>query len=132
MSVAECVAHFYADDDGKRWWWHCLTCDDGSNKHGRHRRGHKRESDAKCGMEQHCRQMRANRQADEDYRVWNSAIMSTTDPDEFVRLLTERFGWVKLRDDLTHEEMMLYWQGSDEFGTWDAGRALPIMDRSAL
>src|SRR5689334_12684903 len=81
--VEECIVQVYPDEDGKRWWRYCLTCDNGSNKYGKHRRGHKSEADAMMSKRDHEKQMRKNRIA-RVYRVrWMRAIVLAKTWSEF-------------------------------------------------
>src|SRR5688572_26704894 len=98
--VPECVTHHYCDDQGK-WWWHCLTCNDGSNKRGRHHRGHKLESDAACGARQHARDKFAGRRWRAWYDDWNRRIMTIVDDQEWIAVWHEGFPDMALRTDLT-------------------------------
>lgn len=79
VSVPECVTQVYQDDDG-RWWRYCFTCDDGSNKYGKHRRGHKTEQDARMSARMHARDATVARHA----RVWRG---------KWVKLVVEASSW---------------------------------------
>lgn len=91
VDVEECMTHFYEDDHG-RHWWHCLTCDDGSNKHGRHHRGHKRQDDAAMGARMH-RQDKLSVRRDRAYRaLWWAEIAETASLARFIDLWESMYG----------------------------------------
>ena len=71
----ECVTQVYQDDAGK-WWRYCLTCDDGSNKYGRHHRGHKTEADARMSARDHARATARNRVLWSRYVAWRRAVIN--------------------------------------------------------
>ncbi len=83
--VIECVTHHYEDDHGKHWW-HCLTCDQGSNRHRDRPRGHKLASDALMGATMHARQMAANRRGQIYRQLWWHEIAETTSLSRFIDL----------------------------------------------
>lgn len=89
--VEECVVQTYPDEDGKHWWRHCLTCDDGSNKYGKHRRGHKTEADAMMSKRDHENQMRENRIAKIYFDRWRLAVVLAKTWQEFSELWDARF-----------------------------------------
>lgn len=90
--VGECYVQVYPDEDGKRWWRYCLTCDDGSNKYGKHRRGHKTEADAQMSARDHKKQMHLNRIAKVYYDRWRLSIVLAKTWAEFEELWWSRFG----------------------------------------
>lgn len=94
IEVEECIVQTYRDDDGQ-WWRYCLTCDDGSNKYGKHRRGHRTEADAKMSARMHAKDKTAARLAKARYRDWQERILDAAvpgaDPEVFGEILFERF-----------------------------------------
>lgn len=85
FSVPECVAHYY-EALPNAWFWHCLTCDSGSNKNKRHPNGHKHEKDAKEGMKYHSNAKRMERQQKLYRAWWWLEVMTTTDLEYFIAL----------------------------------------------
>lgn len=88
FDVLDCVGHHYYAPEKKKWLWHCVTCDCGTNKNWvtKHRWGHKQESSAAAGFEDHKRTMRMQRQQ-ELYRAWWwQTIMTTKDVEVFRQL----------------------------------------------
>lgn len=102
LEVAECLVQIYQDDN-RRWWRYCLTCDNGSNKHGKHIRGHKTEADAKMSKRDHENQMRKNRIAKVYYDRWRLAVVLAKTWDEFQELWWVRFA-----------ERGVAWQATEE------------------
>lgn len=111
--VPACITHRWQDDHGK-WWWHCLTCDDGSNKYGRHRGGHRLESDAECGQRYHTRDKRKARIARITYDLWRSEMMTTDDVERFRELWLWRFPDTQWRTDMTMFEIMQHVQCGED------------------
>lgn len=103
--IAECVTHHYQDEHGK-FRWHCIVCDDGSNKHGRHPRGHKLESDAMCGARMHARDKYRHRLQRAQLKAWTDEMHSTQDPERFRKLWEWRWPGVRWREDWTMQECM--------------------------
>lgn len=103
--VPACVTHRW-QDERERWWWHCLTCHAGSNRYGRHRGGHRLESDALCGQRQHARDKRTARITRAHYGLWLSEIHTTDDPERFRALWLWRWPGYQFRQDLTMFEVM--------------------------
>jgi len=93
IEVEECVTQTYEKDG--RWWRYCLVCDDGSNKFGKHPRGHATEADAKMSARMHARDKTAARLAKARYRDWQERILDASvpgsDPEAFAEILFERF-----------------------------------------
>jgi hypothetical protein len=90
--VPACVTQVYPDDAG-RWWRYCLTCDDGSNKYGRHTRGHRTEADARMSARDHARAAYRVRR----YRAWKAewvkALVAAQTWDEFVSVARQMPHW---------------------------------------
>lgn len=71
--VLDCVTHFFEKD--RRWFWYCLTCDTGSDKHTqRYKRrrgpGHRTDVAAAEGATTHAADMKRNRQV----KLWNNEV----------------------------------------------------------
>lgn len=81
--VEPCITQVYPGEDG-RWWRYCLTCDDGSNKYGRHRRGHNTEADARMSARDHAKAATANRRWRAWHRLWVEAVLATDTWEQFV------------------------------------------------
>lgn len=86
--LVPCVVQTYQGEDG-RWWRYCLTCDDGSNKYGRHTRGHKTERDALMSKRDHERAAPRVRQLREFREVWRQAMLATVTWDDFCDVMSE-------------------------------------------
>ena len=91
FDVPECITQVYADEDGKRWWRYCLTCDNGSNKYGKHRRGHKSEADARMSARDHACQMRHNRIARQIYEAWRLSLVLAPTWEDFIAIWCSRY-----------------------------------------
>lgn len=89
--VPECITQVYPDEDGKRWWRYCLTCDDGSNKYGKHRRGHKTEADARMSARDHTKRMRQNRIERRIYEAWRLSLVLAPTWEEFIAIWNMRY-----------------------------------------
>lgn len=107
--IPECVTQHYRDDR-ERWRWHCLTCDDGSNKRQRHRGGHKLESDALCGARMHARDAYRNRVARAQSAAWKVEVYSTQDPERWQALILWAWPNMKFRQDVPMQELMEFFQ----------------------
>jgi hypothetical protein len=83
------VTQVYQGEDG-RWWRYCLTCDDGSNKYGRHLRGHRTEADAHMSARDHARQVKKNRVERAAYAAWRAEVIAAPDWDTFSALWHRR------------------------------------------
>lgn len=95
--VLPCVTQVYPSEGGT-WWRYCLTCDDGSNKYGRHRRGHKTEDDAQMSARDHAKKAAANRQWRAWMVLWEAKLLSL-DPDDwttFVEVYEEKTQYYRL------------------------------------
>lgn len=88
--VPECITQVYPDEDGKRWWRYCLTCDDGSNKYGKHRRGHNTEADARMSAHDHARDKRRARIARKTYEAWRLSLVLAPTWEDFIAIWCSR------------------------------------------
>ena len=124
-----CIPHIYEDDDG-RWWRVCFTCDDGSNKFGRHPRGHKTEADARMSFRDHARQMKANRENYARAMAWRRQVIAATTWDEFSRLWHERHPSIGImpetpeRIELMRDIQQRWRESDDRHATMDGVRAV--------
>lgn len=90
MNVPKCQVQVYVDDVGK-WWRYCFTCDDGSNKYGKHLRGHRTEKDARMSERDHVRDKRKAREAIARFIDWKARLLAASTPEEFEPVIIERF-----------------------------------------
>ena len=102
VQVQPCVTQVYPSEGGT-WWRYCLTCDDGSNKYQRHKRGHRTEADAQMSARDHAKASMANRRWLAWSALWRDAILAAQTWDEFSRLyqmrehhLVKRYGWPRI------------------------------------
>lgn len=119
FEVEECLVQYYMHEAWQehpgKWFWHCLTCDTGSGRRAKFRRGHQQEGDAKVASKYHRNQKRKNRQGAAWYKWWYKSLMTTTDLELFAALWNQRNGFRHWQDhrrtDVTEEECMRYIQG---------------------
>lgn len=90
----DCQTHVFVkiDDRGKEQWFrYCFTHDDGSNKYGKHPRGHTTEAAARMSEYDHVMQMRKNRSAYEKALEWAHRLVAAADWDTFISIYSERY-----------------------------------------
>lgn len=105
--VPACVTRHWQGDDGQ-CWWHCLTCDDGSNQRGRQPHGHKRLSDAAHGAAMHARDKLGVRRGRALYALWWDEITVTPSLPRFIALWEARHGpWRPNVPGKTERQIML-------------------------
>lgn len=81
-----CVPQIYQDAQTGRWWRYCLVCDNGSNKYGKHRRGHRTEADAQMSFRDHAKATERNHHAWQRYAAWRLAVVMAPDWKTFNEL----------------------------------------------
>lgn len=97
--VEPCVTQIYQDVVAGMWWRYCLTCDNGSNKHGRHHRGHKTKADAEMSARDHAKAATRNRRWRAWHRLWVTEILAADTWEQFVAVYRlkephwRRIGW---------------------------------------
>lgn len=86
----DCQTHVYQDEKG-HWWRYCFTHDDGSNKYGKHLRGHRHERNARMSERDHVLQHRKNRARKAAVQAWAVRLCAAQTWDEFIVVYCERF-----------------------------------------
>ena len=117
---AECHAlPILGSDD--RWYRVCVTCDaiipQGGTLPRWLRDGYATERDAAMGARDHVRQMMRNRAAIRRHQEWRAEIGAAVRAQDWERFLAavdanpwgDTFSRLRLRTDITHEEIMAHW-----------------------